>query len=280
MKTIRLTEQMKTNLIEEYQQTVIAEAQDKLNKYVQSLNGITPLKDSVKAEEKLKIYYTAEAYAKIVQLVFSHSQEIGWNMVVKKYNDGYRVEDVLVYPQKASGAYIEVDTARYGMWKGDPDKVSDEADANLFGQGHSHVNMATTPSGRDCQQQLDEISLKGNGFYLFQIWNKRMEINSFFYDIDNNVFYDKDDIELIVEDGDMDSKSFIEESKEMLKQEVKPVPPPPAIEFEETKPKRKSHRRKPRSFEELLAIANEEEDDSSYFEGVWSGRYPQYEYDW
>ena len=281
MKVIRLSSEMKEKLFNEYQETVLKEAADKLNKYKASLDGVTPEQKSEKAENKLKIYYTAEAYAKIVQLVFSHTQEIGWNMVVKQYKDGYRVEDVLVYPQKASAAYVEVDLTRYAMWKADPDKVSDEADANLFGQGHSHVNMEVSPSSRDCQQQLDEISLKGSGFYLFQIWNKKMDINSFFYDIDNNVFYDRNDIELIVEDGNMNSTEFVKESKDMLKQE--PVPQTPSVQPKETKQEKRA-RRKPRSFDELLALANEEDDpdEAVFLDGYYPdySRYPSYYYDW
>lgn len=207
MRAIRLTNEMKVGLVK----TIL----DQLDGFIDDKISLE-IDMSQKPENKLKIYYSAEAYAKIVQLVFSHKDEIGWNMVIKPYLDGYKVYDVLVYPQKASGAYIEVDLARYALWKADPDQVSDEADANLFGQGHSHVMMGVTPSGRDTTQQKDEVQLKKSGFYLFQIWNKRMEINSFFYDIDNNLLYEKDDIELIVEEGNVNSKDFIKDSHEKL----------------------------------------------------------------
>ena len=222
MKVIRLDNQMKQTLIDDYKEKLVEEATKKLAEFTAECDKIVPEQKSHPASEKLKMYYKPEAYAKIVQLVFSHSQEIGWNMVVKRYKDGYRVEDVLVYPQKASGAYIEVDLPRYALWKADPEKVSDDADANLFGQGHSHVNMSVSPSGRDQDQQKDEVQLKGSGFLFFQIWNKRLEINSFFYDIDNNLYYEKDDIELIVEDGNVTSTEFIAESKEMLEEKKEP----------------------------------------------------------
>ena len=268
MKIIRLDNQLKQKLIGEYKTSLEKEANEKLAKFAAQCEEILPSQKAHAATEKLKIYYTAVAFAKIVQLVFSHSQEIGWNMVVKQYNDGYRVEDVLVYPQKASGAYIEVDLARYGMWKGDPDKVSDEADANLFGQGHSHVNMGVFASERDKQQQKDEISLKGSGFYLFQIWNKRLDVNSFFYDIDNNIMYDSDDIDLIIEDGNMTSKEFVADSKAMLVED-KQVQPKTEKPAETPRKQDKKKGKKESDYEDDEDFTPVE--DNAFLDGYWPG---------
>lgn len=155
--------------------------------------------------EKVKIYYTAKAFAKTIQLVKAHPVEIGWNMTITPYRDGYLVNDILVYPQKVSAAYIAVDVAKWGMWKAGLDNVTEEF---LNGHGHSHVNMSTFASIVDENQQHDEILTKKQGFYFFQIWNKRNEINSFFYDIDNKIYYTKENIEMIVEDVD----NFINDS--------------------------------------------------------------------
>ena len=157
-------------------------------------------------EKRMKIYYSPLAFAKTVQLVKAYQVEIGWNMVVTPYQDGYKVWDILVYPQKISAARIYVDTGRWGLWKA---MLDDETEASLFGHGHSHVFMSTFVSDVDENQQCEEILTKGKGFYFFQIWNKRNEINSLFYDIDNKVFYQNKDIEIIVEDVDnFVSKSF------------------------------------------------------------------------
>lgn len=162
---------------------------------------------------KLKIYYSPEALSKIIRLVWAYNKEIGWNMVIKPYEDGYRISDILVYPQKTSFGYVDVDVGKYGLWKA---SLSDEEDANLFGQGHSHVNFSVTPSPRDEKQQLEEVTNKGSGFYFFQIWNRRLEVNSFFYDIDNNLLYDKNEIQLIIEEDD-----FIKDSKQKLSDKAK-----------------------------------------------------------
>ena len=167
--------------------------------------------------DKIKIYYDPQALCKIIRLVWAHDKEIGWNMVIKPYEDGYKVYDILVYPQRVSASYIGVDNGQYTLWKAG---LTDDEDANLFGQGHSHVNFGTFASGRDEKQQADEIENRGEGFYFFQIWNKRLEVNSFFYDIDNKIKYEKNDIQLILEEDDFikDSRNkLINEAKEMNK---------------------------------------------------------------
>ena len=63
------------------------------------------------------------------------------------------------------------------------------------------MNFDTVASGVDTDNQLDVISNMGSkGFYIFQIWNKKGDINTYLYDLDNNIFYDKKDIELEIED--------------------------------------------------------------------------------
>ena len=146
---------------------------------------------------RLKLYYTPEAYAKTTLLVHEYPEEIGWNMVVKPYKDGYQVSDIVVYPQETSPAFIHADESKYGLWKAD---LPDEIEANLFGHGHSHVNMGVFASSVDAQQQFEETKLKGKGFYLFQIWNKSNHVSSFFYDLDNKILYETPDIDMIVDD--------------------------------------------------------------------------------
>lgn len=162
----------------------------------------------VGSRKRLPIYYTDRAFAKTVLLVTVHPDEVGWNMDIRPYKDGYKVYDIYVYPQKVSPAYVSVDVARWGLWKA---SLPDDVEENLNGNGHSHVNMSTFASGVDEHQQHDEILTKKKGFYLFQIWNKRNEINSFFYDIDNKIYYAENDIDIIIEE----TEGFIAESFKM-----------------------------------------------------------------
>lgn len=162
----------------------------------------------------MQIYYSPEAYAKTIRLVQEHPVEVGWNMVIKPYKSGYKVYDIVVYPQKVSPAYVSVDLPRYGLWKA---TLEDDVDNNLFGNGHSHVNMSTFASIVDENQQHDEILTKKSGFYFFQIWNKRNEVNSFFYDIDNKIYYTANDICMIIETVD----DFVTDSLRVVKKEQK-----------------------------------------------------------
>lgn len=142
-------------------------------------------------DEYLYIYYTTEACMKIINLVKAHNKEIGWNMTVKPYLDGYLVEDVFVYPQKVTGGSITVNVPKWAIWKAN---LPEEVEANLYGQGHSHVSMPTEPSGVDINQQKEEVLTKGKGFYFFEIVNKQGYANRFFYDIDNKIYYDNSKI--------------------------------------------------------------------------------------
>ena len=96
------------------------------------------------------------------------------------------------------------------MWKGTLDYKTEAA---LYGHGHSHVNMSVFSSPVDENQQYEEIMTKRHkGFYFFQIWNKKNDVMSFFYDLDNKIFYDNSHIHIVVEDAD----EFVQESFKMV----------------------------------------------------------------
>lgn len=164
------------------------------------------------AKDKLTIYFTADAYVKASLLVDAHPMEVGWDMVIKPHKDGYIVEDVLVYPQEVSPAYIHVDPSTYGMWKAG---LSENEDKYLCGQAHSHVNMSVTPSTTDMANQKDGICSKKGGYFLYQIWNKRNDITSLFYDIDHKIFYPSCNIQIEVELKDKTVSEFIMNSYQM-----------------------------------------------------------------
>jgi len=197
-----------------------------LDKFKQYLDGVTDGKvnftEEIKSTEKLKIYYTPEAFSKTVRLIMSHSTEIAWHCLVRKKDKNYEVYDVLSYPQTVGPAHVHVKMGRtYGDGKPkDPTKyytdwynevvlsMPEEEERNLCGQCHSHVNMGTTPSSVDLTQQKEELELKGRqGYYLFQIWNKKLEVNSFLYDLDAGILYEQKDIDVVVEEDDFTSMS-------------------------------------------------------------------------
>ena len=219
---------MKRHLTDEEKATIIDE-------FTKKLDDLTDCKVSfsktVTMPKKVNIYYTPDAYSKTIRLIMAHSGEIAWHCLVRKVEDGYEVYDVLSYPQTVGAASVHVKMGRkFGDGKPkDPKKyytdwynevvlsMPEEDEKNLCGQCHSHVNMGTTPSSVDLNQQKEELELKGGtGYYLFQIWNKSLDVNTFLYDLDNGVLYEKDDVNIVIEEDDL-----IKSSKEML---VEPEP--------------------------------------------------------
>lgn len=214
------------------------EKQSLLKDFEKHLDEVTDGKvnftKTITLPEKIKIFYTPEAFSKTIRLIMSHSTEVAWHCLVRRKDSDFEVYDVLSYPQTVDPAHVHVKMGRvfgdgnpkdptkyYSDWYNEVVlNMPDEEEANLCGQCHSHVNMSTSPSTTDMAQQKEELEVKGGkGYYLFQIWNKKLEVNSFLYDLDNGVIYEKSDVEIVVEED-----SFTEMSHKML-YEPDPVTP-------------------------------------------------------
>lgn len=171
-----------------------------------------------KLKEKIKLVYSPSAWLKMNALVENFASEVSWFGLVDKTDDPlvYYIYDVLVCKQQVNGAKVDTeDDDMFEFLSG----LSDEQADHLHFQAHSHVNMSTSASGTDLQNQADILAnMPGNdGFYIFQIWNKRGDINTYFYDLTNNVFYDKDDVEILIEDetfGTIDD--FVDDAKKLV----------------------------------------------------------------
>lgn len=213
MKPIYLNEETKTKLFEKF----AGEFMKHLNQgCFEGKSSFTFTADlGTKAKNKIKIVYTPEAYLKMMKLVASFDSEVSWfGLVDRKSPTEFYVYDVLVCKQQVSGA--KVDTK-------DEDMVeficslTDEQSDHMHFQAHSHVNFDTFASGTDLQNQEDILgNMPGHeGFYIFQIWNKKGDINTYLYDLDNNVFYDRNDVEVKIDglDAFIDSATKLVEKK-------------------------------------------------------------------
>lgn len=144
---------------------------------------------------KLKIKNIAAQ--KIRMLVDSFATEVEWHGFVTRIDDGFELEDVAVFPHKATGATVISDQKAYEEWL---DSLSDEQFSKCRFHGHSHVNMPTTPSGFDMEYRSKMISGMPKGssddtFYIFAIFNKRNEHTCTVYDIENDKVYTNDEVE-------------------------------------------------------------------------------------
>lgn len=176
-------------------------------------------------KNKATLYFREKAWQKMTCLVDEIDKEVAWHGIAKRYdNDGenaaYIIEDILVYPQKVTGATVTTDQVEYQTWLMDRD---DDEFNNIRMQGHSHVNMSTSPSTVDLTLYDQIISqLTDDMFYIFLIINKRNEKTIKIYDFRDNIAYETADVEtkvLMAPDGVM---KFVEDAKKLVVEE-KPV---------------------------------------------------------
>lgn len=171
-------------------------------------------------QKKTTLYFTETAYLKMITLVREFDNEVAWHGIAKRYEDGknkgYIVSDILVYPQEVTGSTVTTDQEKYQTWLMNHD---DEVFDNIRMQGHSHVNMSTTPSAVDTSlydrilEQMDD-----DMFYIFLIWNKKGEKTIKIYDLKENVLYETGDISVKILDDGTGLESFLRNAKEMVQE--------------------------------------------------------------
>ena len=209
MKKLKLSPQDKQKLIAEFSEQIEQFEDDVCEKTISFEKKLNE-----QAKDKVTIVFTPDAYLRSLLLVKNFTGEVGWHGLMEKLGDRvYRVYDIMVYPQVVNGART-LDPTKTNEWY---DKYDDVIDMMHF-QAHSHNTMGTTPSDTDMQNQVNIVkNMQGAGFKLFQIWNKQGDINSFFYDIDNNLLYDRNDINIVIETNEYGTMNdFITDAKGMV----------------------------------------------------------------
>lgn len=149
-------------------------------------------KDCGKVERKTTVWFTPTAYLKMMYIIQAFDSEVAWHGVAKRTDDGYLISDILVYPQEVSGVTVDTDQEKYAEWLLSHD---DETYNNIRMQGHSHVNMPTSPSQTDLLHQEKLLSQVGDeDFYIFMIYNKSMNRTIKIYDLRDNVLFENEDV--------------------------------------------------------------------------------------
>lgn len=170
-------------------------------------------------ERKATIFFTELAWLKMQTLIREFDKEVAWHGIAKRgkdeTKDEYYITDILVYPQEVTGATVNTDQEKYQTWLFDHE---DDVFNNIRMQGHSHVNMGTSPSGVDTSlyerilEQLDN-----DMFYIFMIWNKRKEKTIKIYDLSKNVLFETSDVTVKILDDGTGIEKFLKNAKEMVK---------------------------------------------------------------
>lgn len=167
---------------------------------------------------KATVYFAEVAWLKMQTLIREFDKEVAWHGIAYRGNDKskdeYYITDILVYPQEVTGATVNTDQEKYEMWLM---QHEDEVFNNIRMQGHSHVNMGTTPSSVDTTHQEKILAqLEDDMFYIFMIWNKRGEKTIKIYDLAKNILFDGNDVTVEVQDDGTGMTAFLAEAKKMV----------------------------------------------------------------
>lgn len=210
-----LKEKIKEKLLEIYSKTTYMNTEEiRINVGIEDL-----IEEYIKEKELVepKVYITSDAYIKMRMLVDEMSTEVGWYGTVERMPalNSYIITDILVYPQEVTGATCNQNEEK--MYEFELDLTTDQVNSKRF-QGHSHVNMATSPSGVD-ETFYQDLLTQVEDYFIITITNKRNEYTTRFYDIANNVLYTEVPIEVI----DSQGLSITEWYEENEKQITKPI---------------------------------------------------------
>ena len=136
------------------------------------------------------VFYTPAAYQTINYIIQKSSLEIGWLGLVEVIkNDNYLIYDIIVPEQEVSGAETDItpETLAFTIAQ----LISEDKNPNhLRYWGHSHVNMAVSPSHQDeeeFQEFLDPAQI--SDFFIRGIYNKHGHCKVDIADIADNRLY-------------------------------------------------------------------------------------------
>ena len=162
------------------------------------------------------VYISAVAYLKMLLYVQETSIEIAWHGTVErnKEHNWYHIKDVFLYPQTIAACTVNTDQKEYQEWLQNIE--DDEVFNNIRFQGHSHVNMGTSPSGTDLNMYHNFLQvLPKDDYYIFMIMNKSKTITCFIYDLAKNLIYETQDIDIkILTNGSQDLIKDLKAEKE------------------------------------------------------------------
>ena len=170
-----------------------------------------------KSDRRAKLIISPVAYAKMLTIIMSQDKEVAWHGTTERISSReFHINDILVYPQEVTASTVDTDEEEYAKWM---ISLDDEVFNNMHFQGHSHVNMGVFASGTDMGHR-DKITtqLGDEDYYVFMIWNKKLEWSGAIYDMPSNTLYETDDIDVEISLGDITAGALIKELDEKVTQ--------------------------------------------------------------
>lgn len=148
------------------------------------------------AEVTPTIIFEPDAWEKAQALVELCDKEIAWHGIVERNSEtSFTIKDVVVPPQTVTGTSVESDSNEWVLWAS---QLSFDEFNNMRCHMHSHVNMNVFSSGVDDDYQKDMVTKNGDlDYYLFLIFNKKGEVFARIYDVQKNIMYEDEEIEVI-----------------------------------------------------------------------------------
>jgi len=165
---------------------------------------------------KAKILLEPKAWEKMYMLIDHFSTEVSWHGICRRGDepDTYLVSDILVFPQRVTDATADTDQEKYAAWLL---SLPREVKRQIRFHGHSHVTMPAFASGTDLGYQREILGdLSDEDFYVFMIWNKKLEFWATVFDMKTNVQFEDADISCILQGSDWDPRGFLEETDRLV----------------------------------------------------------------
>jgi len=138
------------------------------------------------ATEPPEVRYVPYVYDVIQHIVLTQPQEIGWLGLVDKTDYGYLVTDIYIPEQTVSAAETDIDQDAMAALALEIDDAGLDPSKLLY-WGHSHVNMAVSPSHQDEQQIASFV--ENNPYFIRGIYNKEGQAKVDVYDKKANTIY-------------------------------------------------------------------------------------------
>ena len=160
--------------------------------------NVKPLKGFVP-----KVYIYNEALCKMNEYINQSKLEIGWLGCAKRHGNNYVITDVFLFKQEVHSATTEITTEGLSEFAMELMKHDEENGIEIWNNlrvwGHSHVNMATSPSGQD-EKQIDVFMENDNDFFIRLIGNKHGSLRIDVYDFKLGVQYSELEYDVVYDE--------------------------------------------------------------------------------
>lgn len=157
------------------------------------------------------------ALAKMELFVDGCSDEIGWLGTATKSQNTITIDDVFLFNQEVHSTTTEItpeglsEFAEYVLQQPNGMEIWN----NLKVWGHSHVNMAVSPSGQD-DKQMETFADGGHDWFIRIIANKKGDIRVDLYDYNAGIIYNTMSWETGLSQEEIDIQIQIDELQNML----------------------------------------------------------------